>query len=71
MEQEILSQLEKMSPLTMFAVAIAYTIGKTMTGELKESQRKCDALEAKIEHLTRELEKLKDDFDEFKKKKAD
>lgn len=71
MENEIMGQLEKLSPLTLMILGIAYTIGKAMSTDLKESKKSLDDIEKKIEDLKREVQDMKEESRRYDKKKTD
>lgn len=75
MEQEVLNQLDKLNPLTLLILGIAYTVGRAVSGDLKQARKdyrkKSDELEARIESLTRDIEDLREEMRRYAKKKID
>lgn len=71
MEHDLVSQLDKLSPLTLLVLGIAYTIGKSMSTNLKDSKKTIDDLEEKIDDLKKELADLREERNRYDKKKTD
>lgn len=63
MDTDILGSLDKLSPLTIMILGIAYTIGKSVSGDLKEHKKSFDDIDTKIEDLRRDIINIKSDRD--------
>lgn len=71
MEHDLVSQLDKLSPLTLLVLGIAYTIGKAMSTNLKDSKKTIDDLEDKIDSLKKEIIDMREERIRYDKKKVD
>lgn len=71
MEQDLITQLDKLSPLTLLILGIAYTIGKSMSSSFKDSKKTIDDLEDKIDSLKREILDMREERIRYDKKKVD